>query len=1768
MDTNESLEGKADKKYKSSRHQELLDAIVNADIEKGRQLIFGTDVSLSDVEPKLLTRFLWHAVQSYDSNLVKELLKAKPDLSTPEGYNDSPLWVAIKHRDLPIMRLLVSAGADLREKLLSDPRQPSVLHAVIMWWQMYTNTEITVFMIEHGADVNARDAKGNSVLHVAMQYDADCALVLELLNRGADIEAINNDGHDLLLTATCNVYAEAILPILVSYNVDEETRSRKAMIALQYLVITNEVQKLGAMRKLLQMNVNVNEIDEAGMSLLHWAASSGGTNVVEILLDYGAEINIRSIIGSTPLFESAKLQDSSITKILIDRGADLQIYDDDKRHPIHVACKAASFQNIHLLLQFDADLNAEDGRGLTPFQYLVLTPTTLPCVMLILKHLALLQTKGLQIHKNNVKVIKNSAIINNFYEDCLNELQKMKDTKIYETISFFCFFSKDIVELSKLLRNRDIVNNFKSQHESLFSLYLVEMKYVFIIAENTKDIYVHNEDSLNEIFQGILPRLVIAKIASYLSYEESEILQQQFYFSPHDEIYDTRPGKYWLVRSTCKWTSEVNIQAIRCNLLFLPNEVEISILPTEPGMKVYSIRSTVAARASNRWQSNSRICFGFYESPSNLAARCRRINCSNSDLTSTALRVDKFYVIEGSDTRMASMSVRAGADPNERTRDLGDLHALIASTSLTKHQLALSMIRHGADVNARDYKGYTPLYYAVKQQLMHVIFELLQRNAVVEDHVINCAASITEATKFLPLLIESHGNDTETKHRQAGNAIMCLIAQDNSNRVVTIQSLLDCEVPVDLFNSCGWSSLLYAAIFERVDVVKLLLKYGADVNQRSVNGVLPIFVASGLTESTIAKLLIENGASIHDRNAEDRQYPIHAACANESLSNIQLLLSLGADINVVDRSDRTPFSLMSTETLTCAVKYVIKHFALIISKGFMINDLDLEVIYENSHMQEFYEDCLAELENMKRLNIYNDLSFFSIFLASKQQRTLLFENRDLFKSYNRKHKKKLFPIYFSDIHSNVAIKNSLKRKSVLGDKENIPSKISNGILTDDALSKTIYYICILKHPRRLLEEFLLSCSSPMVNSNAHSQDAELSRFKAKKSAPVTRQSKEMMSQHPYQRRVDNDNDHLYPVTGSPDKFDVERDIVMRNIVDPKRTQWKNLQALLMSALKRNDSALVSAITNCRLALSVVDNDPNDTTLWDALYMEQLDVAERLIRAGTDLNRVNRGSGATYLHWLVAKSEDRFSSLTVQLLQSGADVNAVDKMDNSVLHVAVEYGSPRIVNMLLRKRARVDVVNKAGHSVIYVAAKSKYVEEMLTMLIAYSGDVTTRNKRCVDAFCALSDLNANYRHIRMILDMRFPLDTQGRKGCTLLYEAVFDKKIDQVELLLEYGADLTKKLRNGKVPLHAAAQHKDPTILKILIESGASVHDCSDDYNGQFPIHAACKQELLPNVKLLLRLGADINIIDKSGRTPFSFISTENFNEIQACIIKYIAISMIQQRTVNRTDLLKIRANLDMQDYYERCLTELQMMNEADQLITYEHSEDKRKMDSEPQITDPSELRQAFIGNTIKWSQIESIDVGTLLRVAVAKNDSDYACAIIDRVPDIVSREYDGSRLLWEALENDNGLLASALIFAGAELNYKARNTVSLLHGFRHRNPSIVKLMIARGADINITENLGRTFLFTAVQEGLVEIVEMVKRLDLQYTNKVAVLEAAVCSELSDELLPLLIQSADLETQIRRANVALLMFVDRNEDALKNEFLFKFLTVMAYPYNYM
>ena len=91
-------------------------------------------------------------------------------------------------------------------------------------------------------------------------------------------------------------------------------------------------------------------------------------------------------------------------------------------------------------------------------------------------------------------------------------------------------------------------------------------------------------------------------------------------------------------------------------------------------------------------------------------------------------------------------------------------------------------------------------------------------------------------------------------------------------------------------------------------VVRYLLTKGADVKARSLawGGCNSLFWAARFGTVKILKLLIQSGADLESRHADNNSTPLHQAARSWDFNNIRFLVGAGADIDAVDNSDRKP----------------------------------------------------------------------------------------------------------------------------------------------------------------------------------------------------------------------------------------------------------------------------------------------------------------------------------------------------------------------------------------------------------------------------------------------------------------------------------------------------------------------------------------------------------------------------------------------------------------------------------------------------------------------------------------------------------------------------------------------------------------------------------------------------------------------------------------------------------------------------------------------
>ncbi len=135
------------------------------------------------------------------------------------------------------------------------------------------------------------------------------------------------------------------------------------------LGLAAELENANLVKTLLSKGANVNVKSENGSTPLHSGAGSGSVRVVDLLLTKGAEVNAKDQWDRTPLHEAARRSSNPvIVEMLLTKGANVNARDQRGQTPLHYATDRRSVAVVELLLARGADVNAKNNKGQTPLQ--------------------------------------------------------------------------------------------------------------------------------------------------------------------------------------------------------------------------------------------------------------------------------------------------------------------------------------------------------------------------------------------------------------------------------------------------------------------------------------------------------------------------------------------------------------------------------------------------------------------------------------------------------------------------------------------------------------------------------------------------------------------------------------------------------------------------------------------------------------------------------------------------------------------------------------------------------------------------------------------------------------------------------------------------------------------------------------------------------------------------------------------------------------------------------------------------------------------------------------------------------------------------------------------------------------------------------------------------------------------------------------------------------------------------------------------------------
>ena len=251
------------------------------------------------------------------------------------------------------------------------------------------------------------------------------------------------------------------------------------------------------------------------------------------------------------------------------------------------------------------------------------------------------------------------------------------------------------------------------------------------------------------------------------------------------------------------------------------------------------------------------------------------------------------------------------------------------------------LVRAGADMAKKNFYEETPLYTAIEAGSFDSAAALLQSGATantrrLDDGITALQTAIEKKDAKLIQLLLDYGADAGVKtppDEHGLNAFHYAAKTDTAIMSVLLKS--DSAAAVHALGRDGKkdvSALRIALGRSDRDMVKQLLDYGVDVNERDDNGETPLFYLLGHRDTReetlpLIRLLLQRGADLDKaRNFWD-ETPLFPAVRESFTEAASLLLSLGLDAKQKSHIDETPLHLAAEKWDVKIVSDLIAHGA-------------------------------------------------------------------------------------------------------------------------------------------------------------------------------------------------------------------------------------------------------------------------------------------------------------------------------------------------------------------------------------------------------------------------------------------------------------------------------------------------------------------------------------------------------------------------------------------------------------------------------------------------------------------------------------------------------------------------------------------------------------------------------------------------------------------------------------------------------------------------
>lgn len=616
-----------------------------------------------------------------------------------------------------------------------------------------------------------------------------------------------------------------------------------------------------------------------GYVLLRISTKNKHFEITKLLLESGAKVNNshnrRKKFNDTPLHYAAISGELEIAKMLLDKGANIHAKNEYGATALQTAVFRNKLNIVELLLNRGASVNEKKSDGSTSL-HTAIQRGNLKAVEMLLKYKVNVNSVSNSYRRDGQTPLHFAAERGN--ERIIELLLKngaIIDAKAkgLTPVYFATLHGKDKV-VKKLLDHGANVDAQDTSGKTILHLAveLGNLKMVDHILKHGPDLNNKmNSSSLNKAICGAKGKykLIIDKLLKY-----------GFTYDPDQKLLQTAIEKgYTQIVENCLKNSS-NAKSFLNNL---PKK-SYSLLHAAVQKKQYEITEMLI-----KYGADVNVVDGKDKSP-------------------------MYYATENGDIKMLKLLLANEAS----VKNCSGL--LINAVKKENIEMVQLLLKHKVNVKEVDVFGRTALHYSALNELDDCLDSVLCMQ-LIKKFIKSGKEQATAVKGEIAKILLAAGADVNTKAKDGRSPLHCACFKGYYN---VVQVLFEYNAKM-FADETGALPMHLGAYSGNVDILKMLINKGADVNAKTNDGWTAVHFATHEVQTEFLEYLLNNGAKIDEKEAEHGSTALHIAAKNDYLDFVELLLNYGADIDSTDDRGRTALNIATKEGNNRIVRALLEY---------------------------------------------------------------------------------------------------------------------------------------------------------------------------------------------------------------------------------------------------------------------------------------------------------------------------------------------------------------------------------------------------------------------------------------------------------------------------------------------------------------------------------------------------------------------------------------------------------------------------------------------------------------------------------------------------------------------------------------------------------------------------------------------------------------------------------------------------------------------------